>query len=229
MGAQSKCAKKEKKAAPKKRVRDESSKSLIEKLESADNFQTPDSKRRKRTDNSAFTKMVKDNFYSYGFTEDEVDAACVDGQWLLQQLRDDRERWRTGEIAMGKNYFAEMRIKYRSPHSSFSLLKAANVDDPIDEVLENALELMFSNNREVQAFQDWAAQVESMNQIDVVGLFKGGLMVPPTRSMENANIVCTILQVVKRLDIHTKHAYEWKLFFNHGDLALQKHHAVGRM
>ena len=152
-------------ATPKKR--NPSSKCLISMIEEQDVKETSKAK-RPRSEESAFQKLLQDNFYNHGFTENEITMIVKDGVCCTSEIQRDRERWMSKEITMGKGYYEAKRIKWRDPESAYAKLVPADADEELDEVLYEALVMLHENRKNDHHFFNWAADVNELGQASLV-------------------------------------------------------------
>ena len=116
--------------------------------------------KRPRTEESKFNKMLYDNLYQHGFTEEEVKFAQspTHGDYLLDRLRVDDEKWKRGEITKGSKYWDDIREEFRDPNNPFSLLTPRNEDEAEDAVLFQALLTLFGPNKDSTQFEEWSQE-----------------------------------------------------------------------
>ena len=135
--------------------------------------------------------MMHDNFYCHGFSEEEVRHAQDPKtlEYLLDVLEHDREAWNEGKLSMGQVYYADLRTRFRDPKSPFSLLEPDDENEERDEKLFQALCALHGEKRDDTLFTEYAGEVEIVNDLGLCGLFRGMLMVPVKKSIENARIV----------------------------------------
>ena len=195
---------------------------LIEKLEARVVPSEEKAAKRARTEDSSFNKLLQDNFYSYGFTEEELCMYEKDGEVCIDELKRDRQLWLEGKKQMGKNYYVAMRKKYRDPESPYGKLVVADQKVASDEQLFESLVALHETQKDNGPFYTWAEQVTDINQTSLVALLKNALITPVLRSLPNAMIVIETMRVVKRLRVDTTFPFEWSQAKLHSHMACKK-------
>lgn len=175
---------------------------------------------RRRNTDETIRKKVRDNFP--GFTESELSLNQVGGFNVYERIRRDMDRTNSGERAgrMGKLYYEQLREMYRDPESPLSLLTIKNMTETVDPALERALCALLATKKSTFEIHQWAENVPSVSQMNVVALFRQLLKLPPGKSLENANIAVSVLKLCARLGLHQLYPGEWKAVKPHMDLAL---------
>lgn len=204
------------KAASKKR---DDAKTLQDKLDVAE---TPTGCKRSwkgRNTDDTIRKKVRDNFQ--GFAEAELTMNPQGGMNVFERLRSDLDKKKAGDsMPMGKAYYAHLRDIYRDPASAVSQLIVADEKDIIDPDLENALVCLNQSKKSTTEFHQWCQHVEEVNQLCLVAVFRQLLSMPPTKSLEHANIGISVLKLCHRLSLQNKYANEFAVAKHHLDACL---------
>ena len=180
--------------------------------------------KRPRSENSKWNKMIYDNLYCHGFSDEEVRMAQspVEKDYLLDRLAGDRQKWIDGNISMGGPYWKSVREEFRDPNSPFAKLEPPNPDEEKDPALFEALCGIHSEKRDMAPWEEFTRECDAINSLGACGVLRGLLMVPVKKSLDNARIVCDGLELTVRLGVNTKFTETWKLATPHFIDALVK-------
>lgn len=191
--------------------------SLIDKTE-AEGEQPKPRKLRRRDTNQQVNKLVYDHFKDFG--DEELHLREVNGKNLWDRLKEDRERWRKGEIEMGNRYYRNLRQLYENPARVEASLRPNNPDDQPDDSLTEALTALIMHKGSFQQFVDWSEAVSSVNNLNLVAIFRQVLRMPADRSVENMTIGLATMKLVHRLSLHTMFPEHWALMRDFFDKVL---------
>lgn len=211
-----------KRAAPKPAA---NSSSLAEKLDkdtmSSSSRAAEASAKRRRTEAQAVAKVLADNFG--GFSEAELHLHEVGGFTLSGRIAEDRARVQRGEhIAMGKVYYEGLRRKYRSPSSAHTMLEPLDENEPLDDHLVAALEALVSGRKTSDLLISWTEAVSSVSQRNLVALFRQLLVLPPSKSLEQASISIAVMKMLVRIGLDKKFPEEVGCMASQWDAACVK-------
>ena len=190
------------------------SKYLIEQTDAAD---TPFKRRtlRRRDSDSFVKKLIYDHFRD--FTDDEVYCIEIDNMSLAARLKQDRKRWKAGELVMGKEYYMNLRDQSKNTADASSLIKFTNSNDKPDEVMAMALEgVVESKCNNIQLFLDWSEFVEEINNLNLVVIYKQNLMFPPLRhNIVTIEFGIATMKLVASNNLHTAHPDAFHVMRDH--------------
>lgn len=110
-------------------------------------------------------------------------------------MKEDRARWRQGEIEMGNRYYRSLRQLYENPARVEASLRPNSPNDQPDDSLTEALTALFMHKGAFQQFVDWSEAVASVNNLNLVATFRQIVRMPADRSAENMTIGLASLRV----------------------------------
>ena len=194
---------------------------LVEATEQQDLAIQVVSRKRCRSIEESVNKAIVDNFK--GLSSAQIDLTLVDGMSLRDRLHDAKRRQKAGEnITIGKVFYALLRDEFGAASDVGKQLKVANELEPEDDRMKAALMLMLRHNRDTTQIEQWLQNSPLASQKNFVGLCRAFLMIHPSQSIANANLVLEFLRYCNRVRAHEAHRHEWPLLKSHFDLALQK-------
>ena len=126
-----------------------------------------------------------------------------------------------GELTMGAKYHASLKKEYSNPDSVANRLKPTNPEDKPDDALSQALLALIESKGQIQQFVDWAEGVGSVNNYNLIAIYRQAICLPPSASQENCDFGLTILGVVARLRLQETFPEPWLLMKDYFDRVLQ--------
>jgi hypothetical protein len=178
-------------------------------------------KRQSRPRNLAeqIRKKVRDNFT--GFTDEELTMNPQPDLNVFDRIAADLEAKDSGTpIAMGKAYYAALRVLYRDPNSPIAKLVPKDVTQQVDPIFEAALEALVQTKRSNVEIHQWCSDTMIVNQLMIVALFRQILTMPASKSLENLAVGNSVLEMCVRLDVPTNYPDEWLCVTGHMDALL---------
>jgi hypothetical protein len=165
---------------------------------------------KKRNTEEQVNRCLKDNFKD--FSSQEIDPIEIDGLTLRQRLaRDKRMARKSPNMQMGSNYYKMLKDKYRSSDSVVKKLEVLNHSELIDPGLRKALVALKSANCNKSPLLEFMSGVETMNQKEVIGLYRGTLDLKPNVSQKHVQVLVELMRMILRLELDTKFEKETKL------------------
>ena len=149
--------------------------------------------------------MLYDNLYQYGFSEEEVRLAQSPDKkdYLLDRLRADHEQWEARSLTKGLKYWDAIRAEFRDPQSPYAQLEPDVEDEAQDPKLFQALVDLLGEDKSVAKFEEWCQEVSVINQTTCCAFFRAMLKTPPSKNLDNANMVALGMGVVALLELKT--------------------------
>jgi hypothetical protein len=165
---------------------------------------------KKRNTEEQVNRCLKDNFKD--FSSQEIDSIEIDGLTLRQRLaRDKRESRKNKEMHMGSNYYRMLKDKYRSSDSVVKKLEVENQHELLSPELRTALVALKNANCNKSPLLEFMSRVETLNQREVIGLFRGTLDLKPNISQKHTQVLIDLMRMILRLNVDTKFEKETKL------------------
>lgn len=193
---------------------------VIDKLEDAKVRRSRDDEaQRSRTEAQAVKKIEYDHFKD--FTEEELFLREVAGCTLHERLVSDRKKWLKKEIPMGPTYYSARRAEYRNPESAMARLNPDNPADEKDETLSGILLSLIENKSNVQLFIDWADCCDSINNYNVIAIYRQCLQLPPAGCLEHTIFGTQVMTLVETLSLHTRFPQPFAVMRDYFDVVLQ--------
>jgi hypothetical protein len=167
---------------------------------------------KKRNTEEQVNRCLKDNFKE--FSSQEIDSIEIDGLTLRQRLaRDKRLSRKNPDMSMGSNYYRMLKDKYRSSDSVVKKLEVTNQSDLISPELRTALVALKNANCNKSPLLEFMSGVESLNQKEVIGLYRGTQDLKPNISQKHVQVLVDLMRMILRLELHIKYEKETKLMF----------------
>ena len=175
----------------------------------------------KRRDSDQQVKKIIYDHYEKTMTHEEIYVIERNGQTMHDRLIQDRKRWKDGEIVMGAKYHAALKAEYCDKNNTMNLLRPTNPDDRPDDGLGAALLALVESKSQNQQFVDWADAVPSVNNYNLIAIYRQAQAMPPSASQDNADFGLTVLGLVARLKLQQKIPAPFLLMRDYFDRLLQ--------
>lgn len=148
--------------------------------------------RKKNDERAALMKLMNDHFRS--LSNEEKYVMRIQGLTLEEKLRVDRQAWLNGEIAMGMNYYSELRRVYSTEETPYHLIKVLNNDEEGDDDLEEAIFQASRHQADCEPLKLWLAKEELPNQRVAAGLMKGIVIFDPYANGARSEVLLEVLK-----------------------------------
>jgi hypothetical protein len=195
---------------------------LIEELDDEDDHVYSGKKQTKRvrTEDEIIDKILKDNFPLWSF--EQINLKVVDGVSLRDRIKADKVRQACNLLAMGKLYYASIRLTYQDDLSPLSQLTIEDKNQPSDETMMDALKSLLGYMRVTGPLEEWLELCDGINQKNIVALFRGLQRVSPHQSLKYAALVENVMSMVVGMDLDQQFDKEVKAMASVFDMALLK-------
>lgn len=196
---------------------------LVEEEERADKQRHAAKRQRRRSDEEAVAKCLRDNFT--GWDAARTDHFVADGMSLRQVLLRDRGLVASGHPAaptLGKRYYDRLRQKYTPENTPSKRLKALDESQPLHPDLEKGLVGITQHIRRFDPILNFLERGPMVNQLSLVVLFKHALKTNPRAGKDNLQFLMAVLRYCTRHNIPTSHKHEWEQLRAHMDETLTR-------
>ena len=147
---------------------------------------------------------------------------------LWERVVQDTTAWDLNapdKVPMGKSYWASLGSEYESEEDRllYERLVILNENDPKDNQMADALLQFMKNHQRSEPLVEWSEMVQSVNQRNLVVLYRTLWRVFPGHSLHLARVAISILKALKRLDLHITYENMFAVMRDYFDAAMAKY------
>ena len=124
-------------------------------------------------------------------------------------------------MILGARYYKDLKSAYSSDGNPMQLLRPTDPQQKINTTLMEAMVALRTCNAKKGPMMEWLLSGPAPNQREAVGIFKACLLVRPSASMQQRQLVEETMSYVVRHKLQDVFPYEVSLMKHHFDICLQ--------
>eukprot|EP00971_Amphidinium_carterae_P329439 6461886-Amphidinium_carterae.3 len=150
-------------------------------------------------------KCVYDNFLRKGWSQDSVTGLVIDGLSIYDRVKRDKKMWlATGEPAMGKTYFRNIKKLYKGNPDDFTVPLVVDLSQPLNPRLHSAVVKMKKTAPDRAPFANFMDCCETLNKREFVGVVRCMSAMEPAAGQAQRRACLSVMKAIARLGLQTQ-------------------------